>query len=145
MPKEPANIQKGTFPEPVDYSGRTKEHATLFENVVWDGTYRGVYSKTVDSHGYRNFTLFLHVTSNLLGVHRLDIMPQFSDYDQGDWCDYAQGLFAALGYSDAVAAVNIHQCFSGACAGRFFKVRVTGTGVAVATAFTATARVEFWS
>jgi len=139
------HLQKGEYPEPVEYSARTKEHGTLFSERVWNGVYQRGYSPDFDCFGYRSFTIYLHVISNVQGAHRIDFMPQFADYGEGPWCDFPQGLFAALGYSDAVAPVNIHHCFTGPCAGRLFRLRVIGTTVSAQAYFTATARVEFWS
>lgn len=145
MPKEIAHEQKGEYLEPVGYSGRSKQIETLFDHVVFNGVYQARYSRSFDCFSYRNFTLYLHVVGNVEGEQRIDLMPQFNDNVQGEWCDFPQGLFAALGYSDLVAPINIHHCFTGLCAGRQWRLRVIETNTGVPAYYTVTARVEFWS
>jgi len=142
---EIGHLQKGEYPGPEEYGARTKEVQTLFSEQTFNGVYRKRHSPDFDCFGYRHFTLYLHVTSNVEGAHLIDFMPQFADYGKGPWCDFPQGLFAALGYHDAVAAVDISDCFTGDCAGRRMRLRVIETSTSEQAYFTVSARVEFWS
>lgn len=145
MRKEIAHEQKGEYLEPYNYCARSRQIETLFDRVLFNSVYQPSYSRSFDCFSFRNFTMYLHITSNAQGAHLIDLMPQFNDNIQGEWCDFPQGLFAALGYSDAVAPVNIHQCFTGPCAGRQWRLRVIETDTDETHYFTVTARVEFWS
>jgi len=139
------SMQRGTYPEPVVYGGRTEEPVTLFENHVWNGTYQLGLSPAVECSGYRHFTLHLHITSIGTDDHVICFIPQFEDYGADPWTDYLQGLFASCCFEDVDTAAGLHVCFSGDCAGRLFRLRVTEAGTSALLYFTVTARVEFWS
>ena len=139
------HLQKGEYPKPEEYGARTKEPVILFEDHVWNSGYQKSVSRDFDCFGYRKFTLFLKVKGNSEGAQLIDFMPQFSAGSGADFHDHAQGLFAALGYHDAVAAVDINECFTGECAGRRMRLRVIETTTSEQAYFTVTARVEFWS
>lgn len=139
------HLQKGQRPEPEVYGARTKEHQTLFSEQVWNGVYRKGYSPPFDCFGYRNFTLYLHLESVGTDEHYICFMPQFADYGRGAWCDFPQGLFAALCFEDVDTAGGIDVCFTGPTAGRWFRLRVIEHNTTELLTFTVTARVEFWS
>lgn len=145
MDKEITFQQKGEYLEPVNYTGRYKSIQTLFDRIVFNAVYQAAYSRGVDCHSYRHFTLYLHLQSTGEGTHYLCFMPQFNDQEQGQWCDYPQGLFAALCFEDVDTATPIDVCFNGDCAGRQFRLRVIETNTSGTLYFTLTARVEFWS
>lgn len=143
--KEIEHLQKGEYPVPEEYGARTKEHHTLYRDQVWNAGYRKSYSRPFDCFGYRHFTLYLHLQSTGTGTHYICFMPQFADYGEGPWCDWPQGLFAALCFEDVDTAARIDVCFSGDCAGRQFRLRVLEANTSGTLYFTLTARVEFWS
>ncbi len=145
MDKEIAYQQKGEYLVPVSYTGRYENIQTLFDRVVFNGVYQAAYSRGLDCHPYRHFTLYLHLVSVGEGMHYICFMPQFNDQERGEWCDYPQGLFAALCFEDVDTAAGIDVCFSGDCAGRQFRLRILEHETSKGLYFTVTARVEFWS
>ena len=139
------SLQKGVYPEPVEYGARTKEPETLYAAHVWNGVSQRGYSPEADCFGYRHFTLYIHLKSTGTGAHTIRLIPQFADFGRGAFCDYVQDQFAALFYEDVDTATEINVCFSGYCAGRKFRLRVAESGTTSLLYFTMTARVEFWS
>lgn len=145
MSKEIAHEQRGEYLGPVTYAARYKEIKTLFYQQVFNGTTRRLYSEPHDCFSYKNFTLYLHLVSAGTDDHYICFMPQFSDYGEGEWCDFPQGLFAALCFEDVDTATPIHVCFTGPCAGRYWRLRVIEHETTGSLYFTLNARVEFWS
>ena len=109
------------------------------------------YSDTIQCPGFRHFTVYIHLDST--GTpHNIHIEPQFLDIQNGQWHTYKQGLFAALFYEDGDCASGLWEVFSGDCAGREMRFKVTGvdsgnnnSDLGDSHYFTISLSVEFWN
>lgn len=102
------------------------------------------YSDPVQCAGFRRFLLYLYIDSTSTPT-TLHIEVEFLNPRTGKWHTYKQGLFASLYYEDTDVASGVYECFSGLCAGREFRLKITGAGTTSSAYFTISASVEFWN
>jgi len=139
------SLQDGQRPVKVDDSiYRSRNILELFPSkVIADTIARR--SEPCQVGGFRHFTVYISLKSEGVSTHTIHIEPEFMNPRNNRWHTYKQGLFAALFFEDTDCATEIHEAFNGDCAGRDFRVKVTGVGVSDANYFTATISVEFWN
>ncbi len=70
---------------------------------------------------------------------------QFLNPRTGQWHTYKQGLFASLYWEDTDVANVVQEMFSGECAGREMRLKITGAGTSSSAYFTISASVEFYN
>lgn len=147
------SIQNGQRPEKFDESiFRSRGILQLFDTHVVND-YVARHSEPCQVGGFRHFTLYVSMIST--GTpYNIHIEPEFLEPSTGCWHTYKQGLFAALFYEDHDCIAKICEVFNGDCAGRDFRVTLTGIHLPADGAedkvdktnyFTVDIAVEFWN
>lgn len=122
---------------------RNEESILLLDKKVINTTNPEI-SEGLHCGAYRHFLLHLDIDSTSTPTD-LRIEVQFLEVQTGKWFTYKQGLFASLYYEDADTASGILECFSGDCAGREMRLKLTGSGTTSTAYFTVSAAVEYYN
>jgi hypothetical protein len=126
-------------------TGATRtETNLLIDNITLNNLRSAYTSNSLSTDFYRNFILYIHVTSE---GEPTDIVfeVQFS-HDNVTWYKYMNDFFGDLRYEDtATASPGLYESVSALCAGRYMRVKITGTGTASSDTFTATVYAEFYT
>jgi len=133
--------------EPVLQDGqvvRSREIIRLLKGEVVNSTTVFPTSESILTGPFRRFLLHLDIDSTLAPT-TLRVEVQFASSVTGKWHTYKQGLFASLYWEDTDVASGVQECFDGRCAGRFFRIKLTGAGVSSTAYFTVSASVEFFN
>lgn len=139
------SLQNGQRPEKFDDSiFRSRGILQLFDQKVINDTVARL-SEPLQVGGFRHFTIYIKLKSTGTDVHTIHIEPLFLEPSTGCWHTYKQGLFAALFYEDTDCATAICEVFNGDCAGRDFRVKITGVDTTSLLYFTINVAVEFWN
>ena len=121
---------------------RSKEIIRLFKGEVVNSTIITPISPSILTRPFRHFLLHLDIDSTSTPT-TLRVEIQFASTVTGKWHTYKQGPFASLYWEDVDTATAIQECFEGSCAGRLFRIKLTGAGVTSSAYFTVSASVEF--
>ncbi len=139
------SLQTGQRPMLVDESiYRSRSILRVMRQQIVDDTLPKL-SEPCQVGGFRHFTVYINLKSEGVCDYTIHIEPEFLDPHDSHWHTYKQGLFAALFYEDTDCVAEIHEVFSGACAGRDMRFKVTGVGVDGTHYFTISLSVEFWN
>ena len=137
-------LQSGQRPELIDGAiFRSRDILPLIANALIKST-TPVYSEPCQVGGFRHFTLYAAIDSTGTDDHTVHVEVQFLEPTSGQWYSHKQGLFAALFWEDEDTASGIHEMFSGDCAGRECRLKITGGGVSSLLYFDVSLSMEFW-
>ena len=145
------SLQNGQRPVRFDDSiFRSRGILLLFDKEVINNITARL-SEPCQVGGFRHFTIYVNLASTST-PDLIHIEVEFLDVHTSRWHTYKQGLFAALFYEDTDCATELLEMFNGDCAGRDFRVKLTGVNVAASgnvlsntKYFTANIAVEFWN
>ena len=133
--------------EPVVQDGqvvRSGEILRLFKDEVINSTTISYTSPSLMIGAFRHFLLHLDIDSTSTPT-TLRVEVQFGSDITKRWHTFKQDLFASLYWEDTDVASGVQECFQGLCAGRLFRIKLTGAGVDSTKYFTVSASVEFFN
>jgi len=138
------SLQNGQRPQLFDDSiYRSRDILQLFDHEVVNDTVERL-SEPCQVGGFRHFTLYVKLLSESTPT-TIHIEVLFLEPSTNCWHTYKQGLFAALFYEDTDCATEICEVFTGDCAGRDVRVRLTGAGTEATKYFDVDISLEFWN
>lgn len=126
-----------------DILARSSDIVQLFDTEQVIDTNERI-SPSLECGAFRHFTLYLDIDSTGSPT-TLQIKAQFLNRTTGKWHTYKQSLFASLFYEDTDVASGVKEMFNGDCAGREFRITLTGVGTTSSAYFTVSASVEFYN
>ncbi|MHA1852580.1 MAG: hypothetical protein ACTSUF_03625 [Candidatus Heimdallarchaeaceae archaeon] len=116
----------------------------LIDNITLNNIRSSYTSESMSTDFYRNFILYIWVSSS--GTPTNIVYEIEFSHDNTTWYKYTNDFFGDLRYEDtATASPGIYECVSYPCAGRFMRLKITGTGLSSTNTFTTKVYIEFYT